>query len=94
MRNLRIPGVLQRFGVAYFIVGLIQAVMAPEELPNLNYNSIMNENSVPWWWHFRDLKACLGQWLIMSIIIVLHTYLTLFLPVPGMSMSSRVTLEV
>ena len=87
-RTMRIPGVLQRFGITYFIVGIIQAVIASEELPRLNSET----NDVPWWWCIRDVKACMGQWMVMLILLVLYLYLTLFMPVPGEYFHNFITL--
>ena len=87
-RTMRIPGVLQRFGISYFIVGIIQAAIASEELPRLNSET----NDVPWWWCIRDVKACMGQWMVMLILLVLYLYLTLFMPVPGECFLNFITL--
>ena len=35
LRRLRIPGVLQRFGVSYLVVGLAEALLAPREFPSI-----------------------------------------------------------
>ena len=56
LRTLRIPGVLQRFGFAYLIVGLIQAIFANRELPSLSEQHV-EENTIPWWWPARDIKV-------------------------------------
>lgn len=82
LRTFRIPGVLQRFGFAYLIVGLLQATFAQRELPTLS-DQHMEENTIPFWWPFRDIKACMFQWFIMACIVAFHTLLTFFLPVPG-----------
>ena len=73
-----LSGVLQRFGIAYLIVGTVQALLAARELPRLD-----SEDEIPWWWNFRDILSCLSQWAVMLIILTLHTYLTFFIPVPG-----------
>ena len=81
LRTLRIPGVLQRFGLAYFMVGLLQATFAKRDLPELN-SWHQENNTIPWWWTLRDIKACIVQWAFMLAMVTLHTCLTFFLPVP------------
>ena len=56
LRTLRIPGVLQRFGFAYLIVGIMQVIFANNDLPSLNQQHL-DENTIPWWWPARDLKV-------------------------------------
>ena len=82
LRTLRIPGVLQRFGVAYLSVGLLQAALASRDLPELQ-PSFGEDNTVPWWWFARDMFACYKQWIIMSIVVLIHTLFTFLLPVQG-----------
>jgi len=82
LRTFRIPGVLQRFGFAYLIVGIMQAIFAHRELPSLSEQHLA-ENTIPWWWPARDIKACSFQWILMLLVLALHSYLTFLLPVPG-----------
>ena len=56
LRTFRIPGVLQRFGFAYLIVGIMQAIFAHRELPSLSEQNLA-ENTIPWWWPARDIKV-------------------------------------
>ena len=56
LRTFRIPGVLQRFGFAYLIVGIMQAIFAHRELPSLSEQHLA-ENTIPWWWPARDIKV-------------------------------------
>ena len=56
LRTFRIPGVLQRFGFAYLIVGIMQVIFANSDLPSLNQQHL-DENTIPWWWPARDLKV-------------------------------------
>ena len=79
LSNFRIPGVLQRFGFCYFIVGLIQVVFASRDLPQVS----PSEANLPFWWSFRDVKCCLLQWVVMLTILLIHASLTFLLPVPG-----------
>ena len=82
LANFRIPGVLQRFGFCYFIVGMIQVVFASRELPAVSPTQAV-ENTVPFWWSLRDIKVCLLQWVVMLGILLIHASLTFLLPVPG-----------
>ena len=79
LSNFRIPGVLQRFGFCYLIVGLIQVVFASRDLPSVS----PSEANLPFWWSFRDVKICLLQWVVMLGILLIHASLTFLLPVPG-----------
>jgi heparan-alpha-glucosaminide N-acetyltransferase len=81
LRLMRIPGVLQRFAVAYLVVGLMQTLLASRELSSLGI--LGEDNAVPWWWVVRDIKACLVQWFVMISMVIVHTCLTFLLPVPG-----------
>lgn len=82
LSTFRIPGVLQRFALAYLMVGLLQATFAQDQLPRQDRQH-QDNNTVPFWWEMRDVKACLFQWLIMLIIVSFHTCLTFGLNVPG-----------
>ena len=82
LRSLRIPGVLQRFGITYLIVGLLQAAFAQRELPSLNQDHL-DQNTIPWWWQIRDIKACFCQWIVMLAVAAFHACLTFLLPIPG-----------
>jgi len=70
---LRIPGVLQRFAVTYFIVASLELVLKSdsEEIPQT------------WWAPLRDIVHSWAQWFIIIAMIALHTAFTFLLPVPG-----------
>lgn len=71
--NPRIPGVLQRFAVTYFVVATLELVFKSEseEIPQT------------WWAPLRDIVDSWAQWFIMIAMIALHTAFTFLLPVPG-----------
>ncbi|TRY61485.1 hypothetical protein TCAL_02163 [Tigriopus californicus] len=72
-RTLRIPGVLQRFAIAYMIVAVLEAFLMPRE----------DAQVTGWRYHFKDLTSAYGQWIIMSCILAAHTAIVFLLPVPG-----------
>jgi heparan-alpha-glucosaminide N-acetyltransferase len=75
LRTLRLPGVLQRLGVCYLIIGVMEA--AQMKLQNV-------QQPVPrvcsW---LQDLIDAWPQWLFVIAITAVHTALTIALPVPG-----------
>ncbi|BFZ02813.1 hypothetical protein BsWGS_05851 [Bradybaena similaris] len=70
--TFRIPGVLQRFAGTYLITASIHLFLAPAQ-PNqfLRFAA------------FRDIYIYWAQWLIVFALIIIHTSITLSLPVPG-----------
>ena len=70
LRRMRFPGVLQRFGLTYLVVGSVEAVMLPRQFPDV---------SAP----LLDLTSSLWQWLLGLLCIIIHTLVTFQLPVPG-----------
>lgn len=73
LNTLRIPGVLQRLGVAYFICSAVELrFMKPQPiLQNQRYSIV------------EDLIESYSQWLIVLVLTSLHLAITFFLPVPG-----------
>ena len=69
-RKLRLPGVLQRFGLAYLAVGLLEALQLPRQF--LAPPALM-----------ADLYSAPWQWLAAATCVALQTCLTFFLQVPG-----------
>ncbi|XP_076369113.1 heparan-alpha-glucosaminide N-acetyltransferase-like isoform X1 [Tachypleus tridentatus] len=73
LEKLRIPGVLQRFGICYFVVASIHLIFAK---PN---DTHQHEKWAP----VRDIFLYWGEWLSMFVILVIHILLTFLLAVPG-----------
>ena len=71
--QLRIPGVLQRFAVTYFIVSLLEIV----------FHANSDEITQAWWAPLRDVVDSWAQWFVIIAMIVLHTAITFLMPVPG-----------
>ena len=82
LANFRIPGVLQRFGFCYLLVGMILVIFGPREPPKRTPEE-EHLNIIPWWWSVRDIKVCFNQWIVMLGVILVHSCLTFLLPVPG-----------
>lgn len=68
--ELRFPGVLQRIGITYFIVAIME----------ITFSKRMEGEST----HFlSDLLVSWPQWLIVTFIIFIHTCVTFLAEVPG-----------
>lgn len=77
--DIRIMGVLQRFGIAYFVIASLQ-VICRKSLPPSNSD---NEEEPGWKSLFIDITSLSLQWFIMIIIIVVHLLIIFCLPVPN-----------
>ncbi|CAK8692393.1 unnamed protein product [Clavelina lepadiformis] len=77
--TFRVPGVLQRFSIAYLFGFLIQWAFhkSAEEL-----NSTEGDQT-PWWFGVRDVVMYWPQWIIALGLEALWLLLTFLLPVPG-----------
>ncbi|XP_014601942.1 PREDICTED: heparan-alpha-glucosaminide N-acetyltransferase-like [Polistes canadensis] len=74
LENIRIFGVLQRFGLAYLIVAsmfLFLTPRKPKKIQNLLHQRL------------RDVSMLLPQWIMVVGIVVVHCLLTFKLSVPG-----------
>ncbi|XP_033644142.1 heparan-alpha-glucosaminide N-acetyltransferase-like [Asterias rubens] len=76
LKTFRVPGVLQRFAVSYFVVAMLHLISAK---PTLEEYRISNK------YHqmFRDLVDYWYEWLFMISLMILYVCLVFFLPVPG-----------
>ncbi|XP_054768938.2 heparan-alpha-glucosaminide N-acetyltransferase-like isoform X1 [Lytechinus pictus] len=75
LRTLRIPGVLQRFGISYFVV-------ASSYLVSRRLLARRKERTGKWYMMFRDVTDYLELPLAVCLITI-HLLLTFLLPVPG-----------
>ncbi|XP_012553482.2 heparan-alpha-glucosaminide N-acetyltransferase isoform X1 [Hydra vulgaris] len=73
----RIPGVLQRIGISYFIVASFNLFTAPSE------QTIKRFASIKWVSHLCDIIPFGIQWLFIFCLLAIHTAITFRLPVPG-----------
>ncbi|KXJ23000.1 Heparan-alpha-glucosaminide N-acetyltransferase [Exaiptasia diaphana] len=61
----RVPGVLQRFAICYFVIAVMQLYLPPrEDLPKR------------WWDPIRDVVAIWKQWLVMAFVLVVFLLVT------------------
>ena len=70
LKTMRLPGVLQRFGLTYLIVGMTEALLLPRQFPDV-ISPVLDLTSSAW------------QWLVAVTCAALHLIITLQLPVPG-----------
>jgi len=75
LKTMRFPGVLQRFGVTYMVVGVMESILLPRQYPDISIRGAMGP--------FLDLTTSVWQWLAALICVALHTTITFQLPVPG-----------
>ncbi|XP_059100481.1 heparan-alpha-glucosaminide N-acetyltransferase [Peromyscus eremicus] len=73
--KVRIPGVLQRLGVTYFVVAVLELIFS-KPVPD----SCTLERSCL---SLRDITSSWPQWLIVLMLESIWLALTFFLPVPG-----------
>ncbi|KAJ7324386.1 hypothetical protein JRQ81_017406, partial [Phrynocephalus forsythii] len=71
----RIPGVLQRLGITYCILALMQTCFSIKDFDQYQFEN--------WWASVRDLILYWPEWIIMVILEALWLCLTFLLPVPG-----------
>lgn len=70
----RIPGVLQRFGVCYLFVAMMQLLLSPTN----------NREKKGRWWHvFRDVYGLWKQWIFALMLLAGFLVLTFAVDVPG-----------
>jgi heparan-alpha-glucosaminide N-acetyltransferase len=74
-RNWRVPGVLQRFGVSFFVVSLI-VIFVPGRLLDPSTSEVRHGV-------FADILPFLLQWVVILLIIAAWLCVTFLLPVPG-----------
>ncbi|ENN75660.1 hypothetical protein YQE_07838, partial [Dendroctonus ponderosae] len=72
---IRIFGVLQRFGLCYFIVTTICVFTMHRDLSSRSQHYIMK--------HFDDILKVWKAWIISSAILVVHTILIFVVAAPG-----------
>lgn len=74
LRTMRFPGVLQRFGLTYLIVGLAESALLPRQFPDVAHPVL-------------DLTSSGWQWLLAGLCLTIHCFITFQLPVPGCPMA-------
>ncbi|CAN7937080.1 unnamed protein product [Ixodes hexagonus] len=74
LTKLRIPGVLQRFGISYLVACSLHLLFARPQ------DKVVGSN---WMNKVRDILLYWPEWLVMLAILAAHLSLTFFLNVPG-----------
>ena len=69
------PGVLQRFGITYFIVATTGVIFMESFEPKLAEGSKWNA--------IKDCLSLWQRWIVAALVTILHCILTFALPVPG-----------
>ncbi|KAL6439951.1 hypothetical protein ACFW04_002959 [Cataglyphis niger] len=77
LENIRIFGILQRFGISYLIVGLLYLLIPQQSkaAQKLSQTLIMHK--------MQDVLNLLPHWCIMLTLVMMHCALTFGLPIPG-----------
>ncbi|KAJ8360022.1 hypothetical protein SKAU_G00165470 [Synaphobranchus kaupii] len=70
----RVPGVLQRLGFTYLILGLIQIVFPERNVPQEEHH---------WWRPLQDVVLYWPQWVFIILLEAVWLCVTFLLPVPG-----------
>lgn len=74
LETIRIFGVLQRFGITYFVVALLYFLLMSRR-PSKVQSPMLRE--------VQDFLLLLPQWCVMLVIVVVHCVITFCLNVPG-----------
>ena len=72
LSKLRVPGVLQRFGICYFVVSLVGFCFSRANPPKLERGAWLT-----------DLVHLWPQWLVMLVILAVHQAVVYLIPAPG-----------
>ncbi|XP_076240972.1 heparan-alpha-glucosaminide N-acetyltransferase [Calliopsis andreniformis] len=80
LERIRVFGVLQRFGITYFIVAVTYLCLMSKKPFKVQMNITKRS---PMLRHLQDLLLLLPQWCVMLAILATHCVLTFCLTVPG-----------
>lgn len=69
--DIRIMGVLQRFGIAYFVVASVYILLCNKSVETTEQHSGLS-----------DMKSLFPQWIIMLLLTLIHLLIVFLLPVP------------
>lgn len=75
--DIRIMGVLQRFGIAYLIVASLQVLLRKHVAID------SEEQCHSWRTSFLDITSLSTQWIIMFVITAFHLLVVFWIPVPN-----------
>jgi len=79
--TMRIPGVLQRFAVAYFVAFMLQWIFHIRE-EDMEFKFVVNQR-LTWLRPFRDMASYWGQWICTFLLEATWLFITFLMPVPG-----------
>jgi len=71
--RLRVPGVLQRFGISYFVVALVGNIFS-------RIKPVSQEKKIGL---FTDILDIFSQWLVMLTVLLIHQLVVWLVPAPG-----------
>ncbi|XP_015126094.1 heparan-alpha-glucosaminide N-acetyltransferase [Diachasma alloeum] len=74
LEKIRVFGVLQRFGVAYLVVGIIYVLLSRRQSPKCQHGILAKT---------EDCLSLLPQWIVILSIVAAHCGITFWLKVPG-----------
>ncbi|XP_063979969.1 heparan-alpha-glucosaminide N-acetyltransferase [Diachasmimorpha longicaudata] len=74
LEKIRVFGVLQRFGVAYLVVGIIYVLLSRRQSPKCRHGILAKT---------EDCLSLLPQWVVISSIVAAHCIITFRMKVPG-----------
>nr|CAD7397800.1 unnamed protein product [Timema poppensis] len=89
LANLRLPGVLQRIGLSYFIVATLETLLMKREFffevvdCFLHHSLTLTCVQYGPWLVLQDVLESWLQWLVILGLVATHTCLTFLLPVEG-----------
>ncbi|XP_023026506.2 heparan-alpha-glucosaminide N-acetyltransferase [Leptinotarsa decemlineata] len=70
IEDLRFPGVLQRIGLTYLVVGILEIAFTKRtEVDNISWAA--------------DIKKSFRQWITVSLLVFIHTCITFLVDVPS-----------
>nr|XP_040224539.2 heparan-alpha-glucosaminide N-acetyltransferase [Anopheles coluzzii] len=75
MANLRIFGVLQRFGIAYLVVSTVHLLCHEQQVQVQSQNRLLRAS--------EDIVRLKKQWLVIGLLTVLYLVVMFFVPAPG-----------
>lgn len=74
LHTIRVFGVLQRFGVAYFIVSALVILLSSRNSPRSQNKLVVN---------FKDVISLIPQWFLALGLVALHCYIVFYVQAPG-----------
>lgn len=75
--DIRIMGVLQRFGIAYLVIASLQVLLRKQVAIDTEEQTRSLRTS------FLDITSLSTQWIIMLVITAFHLVVIFFIPVPN-----------